>query len=66
MKVEKEVKKCDRCGELYEVILPNPDWKISYLDEPYDLCGPCYNIIASMLKSSKPTVKGGIKNEQES
>jgi len=50
MKVEKEVKKCDRCGELYEVISPNPDWKISYLDEPYDLCGPCYNIIVPMLK----------------
>lgn len=64
MKIEREVKKCDRCEELYEVVLNNPDWKVTYLDEPYDLCGSCYNRIAPVLKSTKSRDASIIKDKK--
>ena len=52
-KVENTVKKCNRCDSLYEVKVCNPDWQVTYLGEPYDLCDNCYNYVVPILGKNK-------------
>ena len=49
-KVHSEVQRCDRCGVLYEVMRTDPDWKVTYLGDGYDICDSCYDRVVDILK----------------
>ena len=53
MKPDNEIRVCDLCGEYYPVVIENPDYKFTYLNNQLDLCNNCYNDIVRCMENKK-------------
>lgn len=61
MKIEKEVRQCDRCLALYPVWWDSskddgPDYQVTYLGKRYDLCANCYDKFTEWLKGQRMVI----------
>ena len=67
MKPEKEIRVCDLCGEYYPVVVEDPDYKMTYLNKPIDICNNCYSSLLNLINDKKkPTPKPTFRTEATS